>query len=184
MHWHFVDRHLIMCRPVTFALRVRIPTKYKPCFTSKQNCCGIYFSACSAWRYWFTKSGFTNWKIEVVNNSCLRWMRVFFVFSYCLEWNITYLLIVVPIYTTIRLSCTVHIAICRMLIHSLVGRVGGSQWVIFVYKRADRKWLFFVYVCNSDIYMCIHIHTYIHMYIDTYIRTYVHTWMHTYLHIT
>jgi len=133
MHWHFVDRHLIMCRPVTFALRVRIPTKYKPCFTSKQNCCGIYFSACSAWRYWFTKSGFTNWKIEVVNNSCLRWMRVFFVFSYCLEWNITYLLIVVPIYTTIRLSpifsvCIMHSAHSDLQnANTLSGMQGGRK---------------------------------------------------------
>jgi hypothetical protein len=73
----------------------------------------------------------------------------------------------VTLYTTITLTpvfsmCIMHIAICRMLINSLVGRVGGSQWVIFVYKRADGKWLVFVYVYNSDIYIYIHIHTYIH----------------------
>jgi len=62
-----------------------------------------------------------------------------------------------------------HIAICRMLIHSLVGRVGGNQWVIFVYKRADRKCLVFVYVYNSDIYRYWYIH------LHTYVRTYTHT---------
>jgi len=71
-------------------------------------------------------------------------MRVFFVFSYCLEWNLlfenlTYLLIVVPIYTTIPLSPVFSVCIMRNAhsdlrnANALSGRQGGRKPVGDIY---------------------------------------------------
>lgn len=105
---------------------------------SNRNYVASISPAYSAWSYWFTKSVVTSWTIEFVNNSWLTWMRVFFVFSYCLEWNLlfenfTYLLTVVPLYTAIPLSpvfsvCIMHNAHGDLQnTNTLSGRQGGRK---------------------------------------------------------